>query len=184
MRTLRAMRSKTFTRLVGGLAVLGLLGGPLTPGAGADDCQAMLKPVFASSPAQLLYATVTKHVASGSTSATVDPVNVSSGQVTVINEGWGTGKLQLLLPTLSGTLNTLRNADQFAPGKYTLKLSVSSRGDVSVQELLSGKPIPGSPAKVYLASDPTRGSCSSGLVVVVDKNTSWVISFTTGPKIP
>jgi hypothetical protein len=188
MNTLNLRSPKPFMPLGLGLAWLGVLvvalAGLVASNAKADDCSAMLKPVFdfITQPGKWdipprVYATVTKHIASNGNNAVRDPVQYSNGPVQYSQKPWGSGQIQAILPTLSGNLPTLSNSSNFAPGNFSLSLKVSSKGDVSVQELQFGNPVGGKnyPPSVY------KGSCSSGLITIVDKNTSWVISFTTTP---
>ena len=188
MKTLHARTLKQFASFRPALSVFGVLiltvAGLLVSRAKADDCATMLKPVFDFITQKgtwdippKVFATVTKHYASGGNNATYDPVRYSNGSVQYSQQAWGSGQIKVLLPTLSGKLPTLSNSSNpaFAPGNLSLSLMVSSQGDVSVQELLSGNPIGGIPPRVY------KGNCSSGLITIVDKNTSWVISFTTTP---
>ena len=154
--------------------------------ASADDCTTMLKPTFdfIKQPGKwdvppAVYATVTKQYASGSTNADLDPVHYSNGSLQYGKVFWG-GKIGFFAETFSGTIPTLSNKNGFVPGNLplTLTLKVNASGGVSVQELISGNPIGGAPPQVF------QGSCSSGLVTVIDNNkdkTAWVISFTTTP---
>jgi len=161
----------------------------MPPNASADDCTTMLKPTFdfmkqpnwgwAVPPA--VYATVTKQYASGSTNADLDPVHYSNGSLQYGKVFWG-GKIGFFAETFFGTIPSLSNKNGFVPGNLplTLTLKVNASGGVSVQELLNGNPIGGAPPQVF------QGSCSSGLVTVIDNNkdkTAWVISFTTTPPV-
>lgn len=156
----------------------------MPPNARADDCATMLKPTFdfMKQPGQwdippAVYATVTKQYASGSTNATLDPVRYSNGRLQYGKVFWG-GQIGYFADTFFGTIPTASNKNGFAPGGLSLNLQVNASGGVSVQELLKGVPIGGLPPQIF------QGSCSSGLVTVIDNHknkTAWVISFTTTP---
>jgi len=191
MKTLRE-RSARILGITGKATVVTLLGlvsfmlvlSGMPSNASADDCTTMLKPTFdvIKQPGQwdippAVYATVTKQYAGGSTNATLDLVRYSNGPLQYGKVFWG-GQIGIFADTFSGTMPTLANKNGFVPGKLSLTLKVNASGGVSVQELISGNPNGGAPPQVF------QGSCSSGLVTVIDNNkdkTAWVISFTTTP---
>lgn len=164
---------------------------PLTASA---DCYSMLGPVFtvAKQPTPpTIYATVTKHYASGSQTDVHDPVRYSNGALTHANLWWPSGSYSYIAETLHGTIDSRQNTssntqmDMFAPKGLSLKFALTTTGQISVQELLNGVPIGGMPPRYYGAT------CSAGLVTVVDdKNvpadkggTFWSISLTTTPYL-